>query len=145
MKFELKKYHKTNTIGKWKIKGLIAGEHEMGIIYTRYVNAEFCEICNKEFLTLRDRCMEHDHKTGKFRNVCCNKCNLLKNDVKLHKNNTSGYKHIYKQYAKTCKQGFTWMFIAQVDGKNKTIKKSVNLEKLIEFAENWKKENNYHT
>jgi len=145
MKFELPNRHKYNTLSNWKKKGLVAGEHEMEIIYTRYINAEFCEICNKEFLTLRDRCMEHDHKTGKFRNVCCNKCNLLKNDVKLQKNNTSGYKGICKQYGKKYKQGFTWQFRAEVDGKNTSIKKSVNLEKLIEFAEKWKKENNYHT
>jgi hypothetical protein len=102
MKFELPKHHKSyRTIYNWKSKGLIAGEHETQIIYTRYVNAEFCEICNKEFLTLRDRCMEHDHKTGKFRNICCHKCNTLKNDVKMKSNNTSGYKGICKQYGKT--------------------------------------------
>jgi hypothetical protein len=145
MKFELKKYHKSMTIGKWRRTGLIAEYHEMEIIYTRYVNAEFCEICNKEFLTTRDRQMEHSHETGKFRNICCQRCNLLKSDVKIRKNNTSGYKGICKEYGKTFKQGFTWRFLAQVDGKNKTIKRSVNLEKLIEFAENWKKENNYHT
>ena len=145
MKFELKKYHKTKTICYWKSRGLIAGEHEMQIIYTRYINAEFCEICNKEFLKLNDRCMDHSHETGKFRNVCCNQCNSLKNDVKMKSNNTSGYKGICKQYGKRLKQGFTWQFTAQVNGKQKTIKSSVNLEKLIEFAENWKKENNYHT
>jgi hypothetical protein len=69
----------------------------------------------------------------------------LKSDVKIARNNTSGYKNICKQYTKKCKQGFTWQFSAQVYGKQKTIKRSVNLEKLIEFAENWKKENNYHT
>ena len=145
MKFELKKYHKYQTIWKWKSRGLIAGEHEMQIIYTRYINAEFCEICNKEFLTTRDRQMEHSHETGKFRNICCNKCNHLKSDVKIRKNNISGYKGIMKEIDKKCKQGFTWRFLAQVDGKQKTIKKSVNLEKLIEFAEKWKKENNYNT
>lgn len=145
MKFELKKYHKSMTIGKWKSRGVIAEYHEMEIIYTRYVNAEFCEICNKEFLTLRDRCMEHDHNTGKFRNICCQSCNLKKSDIKVHSNNTSRYKGICKQYGKTYKQGFTWQFRAHVNGKLKQIKSSINLEKLIEFAEKWKKENNYHT
>jgi len=145
MKFELAKYHKTNTICQWKNKGLIAEYHEMEIIYTRYINAEFCEICNKEFLKTQDRHMEHCHKTGKFRNVCCQSCNRLKADLGLQKNNTSGYSGIGKFVAKRYKLGFTWVFRARVDGKNKPIKSSVNLEKLIEFAENWKKENNYHT
>ena len=145
MKFELPNRHKYHTIYSWKRSGLIAGEHETEIIYTRYVNAEFCEICNKEFLTLRDRQMDHDHKTGKFRNICCRKCNQLKSDVKLRKDNTSGYKGIFKKNAKSYKQGFTWWFKAQVDGKTKVIKTSKNFEKLVEFAEKWKKENNYHT
>jgi len=145
MKFELPKHHKYQTIWKWKKNGLVAGEHEMQIIYTRYINAEFCEICNKEFLTTRDRHMEHSHETGKFRNICCNHCNQLKSDVKMKSNNTSGYKGICKDYGKTYKQGFTWVFSAVVDGKQKGIKRSVNLEKLIEFAEKWKKENNYNT
>jgi hypothetical protein len=145
MKFELPKNHKIQTIYNWKTRrGLIAGEHETQIIYTRYVNAEFCEICNKEFLTLTDRQMDHDHKSGKFRNVCCQSCNLKKSDIKLRKHNTSGYKNIYKKPAET-NQGFTWVFIVHIDGKNKQIKSSVNLEKLVEFAENWKKENNYNT
>ena len=145
MKFELEKHHKRKTIYNWKRRGLIAEYHEMQIIYTRYINAEFCEICNKEFLTTIDRQMEHSHETGKFRNICCNKCNHLKSDVKIRKNNISGYKGIMKEIDKKCKQGFTWRFLAQVDGKQKTIKKSVNLEKLVEFAEKWKKENNYNT
>lgn len=145
MKFELPKYHESRTKYSWKRKGLKCDLLELEIIYYRYINAENCELCNKEFLTTRDRHMEHSHKTGYFRNIVCNRCNHLKSDLKIRPNNTSGYVGISKKNAKGCNQGFTWRFDAHLDGKNKKIKTSVNLEKLIKFADAWKIENNYNT
>ena len=97
MKFELRKYHKRKTKDSWKSSGLKHELLEFEIIYYRYINAEFCELCNKEFLKLNDRQMDHDHETGYFRNICCRSCNQRKTDVKLKSNNTSGYKGIYKK------------------------------------------------
>ncbi len=51
--------------------------------------------------------------------------------------NSSGYKGISKSPSKSYKQGFRWRFIY----KGKTIKTSVDLDKLIEFADTWKIEN----
>ena len=64
----------------------------------------------------------------------------------MRSNNTSGHKNISKKKHPTCKQGFTWIFTVKIDGKYKTIKTSVNLEKMIKFRDQWFKDNpNYHT
>jgi hypothetical protein len=89
--------------------------------------------------------MEHDHNTGKFRNIVCQSCNQFKADVKMQSNNTSGYKGIYKKKDKTCKKGFIWTFEARVNGIKKIIKRSIDFEFLKEFADKWKKDNNYYT
>ena len=46
------------------------------------------------------KCMDHNHITGEFRNVVCQKCNINKSGNKLSKNNKSGYKNIsyYNSY-----------------------------------------------
>ena len=53
----------------------------------------------------------------------------------------SGYKGISKDPKNQYTQGFRWRFRASVDGKTKTIKTSVDLNKLIEFADKWKLDN----
>jgi len=143
--FKLDKYHKSRTIYRWKKNGLIATEEEFEEIYQKYIYATHCELCNKQFKTSKDRHMEHDHDIGKFRNIVCNKCNSLKADVKIQSNNTSGYKGISKQINLNFKQGFTWTFKVYVNGKRKAIKAMTDKEKLIAFAEKWKKDNNYNT
>ena len=140
---ELTKNHKKQTKAQWKRRGLDMSNFEG--IYLFYINCTHCELCNKEFTNTRDRQMEHNHATGEFRNVVCNKCNHRKADRKIHSNNSSGYVGICKHINKTCTQGFIWEFRAYVDGKLKKIKSSIDKEKLILFAEQWKKENNYYT
>ena len=140
--FKLCEYHKTKKRYEWKSRGLKTDNFDE--IYNKYIYATHCELCNKQFEKSLDRQMEHCHATGKFRNIVCKSCNMLKIDVKTKTNNTSGYSGINKHNSKKCKQGFIWEFRVMIDGKLKTIKSSINLEKLIEFAEKWKKENNYH-
>jgi len=141
--FELYKYHKSKIRCIWKSYGLIMDNFEE--IYNNYIYATHCQLCNKEFTNTRDRQMEHCHVTGQFRNIVCRSCNQLKADVKLQSNNTSGYKGISKQKEKNCKQGFLWRFQVRINGKIKRIKSSNDLDKLIKFADQWKKDNNYHT
>ena len=103
-----------------------------------------CEICDKDFPNTLDRCMEHCHETGEFRNIVCRRCNAKKFDRKIHSN--SGYKHIYKQTRKGCKQGYIYTFsITEDSGKRKTIKTSIDLDKLIHFRDKWIIDKNYHT
>ena len=140
--FELYKDHKGSCRRTWKKRGLNMNNFDE--IYNKYIYATHCQLCNKQFEKSLDRHMEHNHQTGEFRNIVCNRCNTLKADKKLRSDNISGYRGINKNNSKNCKQGFIWEFRVMIDGKLKTIKSSINLEKLIEFAEKWKKENNYH-
>jgi hypothetical protein len=142
--FKLYKYHKSNTKSMWKKRGLNETDEFIEELYNRYIVAYKCELCDNQFKSSQDRSMDHCHKTGKFRNIVCNSCNLRKQDVKMQSNNTSGYKGITRRTKKDCKQGFYWQFIAVVDGKNKTIKSSIDYDKLVVFVDKWKIENDYH-
>ena len=141
--FELHKYHKYFTKCQWKKRGLITDEFEA--IYEKYIYSTNCELCGEVYKSRNDRQMDHDHDTGKFRNVCCRSCNLRKRDVKIRTDNKSGHKYIYKSKDSRCKQGFIWGFTVQIDRKRKTLKESVDLEKVIQFRDKWLEENNYQT
>ena len=143
--FKLSKKHKSNTIYNWKRKGLIETDEFIEEIYNRYIIQTNCELCTKEFKSSKDRHMEHDHETGKFRNIACQSCNLRKYDVKIQSNNTSGYKGISKKMNKKYTQGFIWEFEANVEGKQKKIKCSTDFEFLKGWADQWKIDNNYLT
>ena len=144
--FKLHKYHKKNTKADWKHLGMkFTNEDFEMYIYPEYIKETNCDLCNNEFESSRDRQLDHNHDTGEIRNIVCQSCNLKKHDRKINSNNTSGYKGIHKNIDKRYKQGYLWCFSAMVNGKYKQIKSSVDKEKLIEFAENWKIENNYET
>ena len=68
---------KSDTLYNWKRRGLIADNIDE--IYDRYINATHCEKCNIEFKD--KRYMDHCHKTGKFRNILCNSCNMCDEDI----------------------------------------------------------------
>ena len=138
--------HISATIGRWRQKGLILTSKEEGVeIYNRYINSTNCEKCGNEYRSSRDRQMDHSHiindKYGYFRNILCRSCNCKR--CSIPKNNTSGHLNINKDYKNVYKQGFIWVFHATLNGKSKTIKSSIDLEYLKDFAENWKVENKY--
>ena len=139
---ELPHRHKIAKKATWKYQGLVTDNFEG--IYLWSINCEQCEVCNKTFTILQDRQMDHNHKTGEFRDILCHKCNLKRAD-RNQKNNTSGYIGISKKIDKTCNQGYFWVFQVMINGKRKDIKSSINKEKLIEFAIQWKIDNNYNT
>jgi len=97
---------KAKTIGNWKHRGLI-GDYEA--IYNRYINTNNCDLCN---IQLNKRYMEHNHTTGEFRNIVCNKCNTNKSDNKKPKSNTTGYKNIHY-----CNTGKCWVYQKSFNGK----------------------------
>ena len=77
--FPLPNRHRWNTKSSWKCKGLVfENDLAFSIVYKRYIYARQCELCEKVFTKSKDRQMEHDHDTGKFRNVVCNQCNTTK-------------------------------------------------------------------
>ena len=69
---------KSNTISNWKRRGLIHDDYEA--LYEKYINTWECENCAIELVTGHTapnrRNMDHDHITGKFRNILCNMCNI---------------------------------------------------------------------
>ena len=74
---------KSTIIGGWKEKGLICEDYDS--LYCHYLNTEECDNCNVLFGERGDgtgsfKCMDHDHKTGLFRNFLCCRCNLLRGE-----------------------------------------------------------------
>ena len=71
---------KVNRISGWKYHGLISEDYNK--IYERYILTEECDNCgillDEDFNT--KKCMDHCHKTGEFRNVLCNLCNINRID-----------------------------------------------------------------
>tara|TARA_R110000803_G_scaffold183005_1_gene245378 strand:- start:12 stop:479 length:468 start_codon:yes stop_codon:yes gene_type:complete len=118
----------SNTISKWKSNGLIwTTQEEIEGIYTLYLGSTHCENpkCGKEYRNSKDKCMDHEHRNGKygpFRNVLCNSCNLKMNDT-----NTSGINGI-----RWDKPHNGWQYRIMINGKNHT-KFSKDKDWLIQY------------
>lgn len=68
---------KSNTISNWKLRGVVSEDYDK--LYEKYVNTDKCEICEKVFTDTFDRCLDHDHQSGLFRQVLCRNCNTQDN------------------------------------------------------------------
>ena len=70
---------KTQTIYKWKTRGLV-DDYEK--VYERYEYTLFCDECRCDLdqCTKSVKSMDHDHKTGLFRNILCRMCNWKRVD-----------------------------------------------------------------
>lgn len=83
-KEELKAYkqtpagRKSTTISNWKSRyGLIDSDGDnYQKIYEAYIATTHCDVCRVEFKDSRDRCLDHDHDTGLFRQFLCRDCNI---------------------------------------------------------------------
>ena len=64
---------KAATIYNWKKRGLLCDNYSN--LYDKYLLAEYCDVCKNKFKSRRDRCMDHDHDTGLFRQFLCQDCN----------------------------------------------------------------------
>ena len=134
-------------ISEWRQKGLIlTSKEESDEIYDRYINSTHCEKCGNKYKSTIDRHMDHSHdifdKYGYFRNILCRSCNTKRCKISIC--NKTGYTGISKHINKKMKQGFYWEFNVTLNGKRKTIKTSVDLDYLKDYAEKWKIENEYN-
>ena len=71
------KYH---AIYKWKMRGLICDDYDA--LYETYIKTMECEHCKTEFTKNNKRCLDHDHTTGLFRKIICNRCNVCDSYIK---------------------------------------------------------------
>tara|TARA_R110000787_G_scaffold198974_1_gene310056 strand:- start:1398 stop:1760 length:363 start_codon:yes stop_codon:yes gene_type:complete len=70
---------KKNRIAGWKYSGLKESKERMEEIYELWMNTTECDCC-KEPITegKASKVMDHCHKKGKFRNILCHNCNILR-------------------------------------------------------------------
>ena len=64
-------------ISKWKHSGII--DNDFDLLFDTYLNETHCWICGKKFILNKmyhGKCLDHDHKTGEPRYICCGYCNL---------------------------------------------------------------------
>tara|TARA_R110000822_G_scaffold7554_1_gene30961 strand:- start:106 stop:456 length:351 start_codon:yes stop_codon:yes gene_type:complete len=64
---------KSHCIGNWKTIGV--KNNDFSSLYDYYLNCKICEECGKEDITGNNKHLDHNHKTGEFRNILCNSCN----------------------------------------------------------------------
>tara|TARA_R110001592_G_C12673226_1_gene703806 strand:+ start:86 stop:526 length:441 start_codon:yes stop_codon:yes gene_type:complete len=140
--FELKKNHKTQTKYQWKRQGMIFTQEEFELIYEEYIYSTNCNLCDKKFKTVKGRNLDHDHKTGEIRDIICRSCNNKRKDNTLRKDNSTGHRNIYYEKANN-RYVFTIKFSPETNAK--WIKSSVDLDKLVKFANEWYKDNKYYT
>ncbi len=72
---------KKERMRSWKRQGLNHTQEEIEEIYKIYMNTTHCDCCKVEFSLGRDmdsKCMDHNHKSGKFRNILCKRCNNMR-------------------------------------------------------------------
>jgi len=68
---------KSHLIHAWKKSGLVSEDYEA--VYKRYLDTSVCDVCQYQFDEKNWRCMDHDHETGYFRQILCNRCNIRDN------------------------------------------------------------------
>ena len=68
---------KNHRIVIWKQQGVIHDDFDA--LYDKYINTNECELCDIPITSGRGligkKHLDHDHKTGLFRNILCGNCN----------------------------------------------------------------------
>jgi len=74
---------KTERKKVWKRRGVkFDNKEEFEEVYKIYIETEFCNLCNCKLHEGNKgsgkKTLDHDHTTGKFRNILCNRCNITR-------------------------------------------------------------------
>ena len=77
-KRQTEEYQKRKRIRRWKGFGVICDDWDT--IYEKWKSCKNCEECGCEIFEKQSgmdrKCLDHDHKTGEFRNILCCRCNI---------------------------------------------------------------------
>ncbi|HBT94290.1 MAG TPA: hypothetical protein DEB23_08635 [Chitinophagaceae bacterium] len=69
---------KSARITCWKQGGVISDDYDA--LYNKWKTTTHCEACDVELIEgnkgENKKTLDHDHKTGAFRNIVCNSCNV---------------------------------------------------------------------
>ena len=74
--FKTESGRKTQRIQTWKKRNVICDD--WNTMYENFMNCKNCELCNIEFTIDNkkfDKVLDHDHISGKIRNIICRTCN----------------------------------------------------------------------
>ena len=102
---------KAQMIYDWKRSGLIYDNYDE--LYDVYINTMECQHCQTEFTKKNCRCMDHNHETGLFRKIVCNRCNVCDSYIKYpngysrqayYQANKETFKEKMKEYYQINKQ-----------------------------------------
>ena len=71
---------KQKRISNWKTSGVVCDDYDN--LYEIYINTTNCEKCDiiltyDKLTTNTTKCLDHNHQTGLFRYVLCNRCNII--------------------------------------------------------------------
>jgi len=71
---------KSKRISTWRLYGLICDDIDN--LYEHFLNTNECDNCGIELIEgnrgSNHKCMDHNHKTGEFRNILCHSCNIIR-------------------------------------------------------------------
>jgi len=122
---------KYNTIYNWKKSGLIYDDYDE--LYETYIKTMQCGHCQTEFTKKNCRCLDHDHTTGLFRKIICNRCNVCDSYIKY----PFGYS---KQDRKEYKQEYWQKNKDKLTEQGKEYQRA-NKEKLKEYNQAYQRAN----
>lgn len=76
-KYRINNY-KTIAIKRWQRIGILDEDYDK--LYDKFLNTLNCEECDTEFNNNKKggklKVLDHDHETGKIRNILCSICNI---------------------------------------------------------------------
>ena len=137
---------KSHMIYNWKKSGLICDDYNA--LYETYIETTQCQHCKTEFTKNNCRCLDHDHETGLFRKIVCNRCNSMDSYIRFPNGFTEqDRKEYHQEYYQANKEKFTEQNKEYQRANKDTIKeyqqayRQKNKQKLLEQRKEYRQAN----